>query len=50
MKDSSGAVCGYYDPVRNELHLNKDFSDFDTPIHEWTHVWMGWVKRMDARV
>ena len=26
------------------MHLNEDFADFDTPIHEWTHVWWAWLK------
>ena len=45
-----GVVYGYFDPVRKELHLNEDFADFDTPIHEWTHVWWSWVSEQDSRL
>ena len=30
--------------------MNKDFADFDTPIHEWTHVWWAWLKGEDPRM
>lgn len=45
-----GTIYGYFDPVRRELHLNEDFADFDTPIHEWTHVWWAWLKGEDPRM
>ncbi len=45
-----GTIYGYFDPVRRELHLNEDFADFDTPIHEWTHVWWAWLKEKDPRL
>lgn len=47
---SNGIIYGYFDPVRRELHLNSDFADFDTPIHEWTHVWWAWLKGEDPRL
>jgi len=47
---SNGIIYGYFDPVRRELHLNSDFADFDTPIHEWTHVWWAWLKGKDPRM
>lgn len=43
-------VYGYYDSAKRELVLNEDFADFDTPIHEWTHVWWDWVKQNDPRI
>lgn len=47
---NKGVVYGYYDSVRKELHLNEDFADFDTPVHEWTHVWWAWVAGEDSRL
>ena len=49
-RSANGIIYGYFDPVRRELHLNSDFADFDTPIHEWTHVWWAWLKGEDPRL
>lgn len=43
-------IYGYYDSAKQEMVLNEDFADFDTPIHEWTHVWWDWVKKNDPRL
>ena len=50
LRDGEGVVYGYWDEARGELHLNEDFADFDTPLHEWAHVWLSWVRKNDARV
>ena len=49
LRDGEGVVYGYWDEGRGELHLNEDFADFDTPLHEWAHVWLSWVRKADAR-
>ena len=49
LRDGEGVVYGYWDEGRGELHLNEDFADFDTPLHEWAHVWLSWVRKVDAR-
>ena len=33
-----------------ELHLNEDFISFDTPIHEFTHIWWEVVRANDKRI
>ena len=50
LRNDSGVVYGYWDEGRGELHLNEDFADFDTPLHEWAHVWLSWVRKADARL
>ena len=50
IRDDSGVVYGYWDEGSGELHLNEDFADFDTPLHEWAHVWLSWVRKADARL
>lgn len=50
LRNGAGIVYGYWDEGRGELHLNEDFADFDTPLHEWAHVWLSWVRKADARV
>ena len=49
LRNSAGVVYGYWDEGSGELHLNEDFADFDTPLHEWAHVWLSWVRKADAR-
>lgn len=46
----NGVVYGYYDPKTRELHLNEDFISFDTPIHEFTHIWWEVVRANDKRI
>ena len=50
LRNSAGVVYGYWDEGSGELHLNEDFADFDTPLHEWAHVWLSWVRKADARL
>ena len=50
LRNDSGVVYGYWDEGSGELHLNEDFADFDTPLHEWAHVWLSWVRKADARL
>ena len=50
LRNSAGLVYGYWDEGSGELHLNEDFADFDTPLHEWAHVWLSWVRKADARL
>ena len=51
LRNDSGVVYGYWDEGSGELHLNEDFADFDTPLHEWAHVWLlrGLFRGSDAR-
>ena len=49
LRNDAGVVYGYWDEGSGELHLNEDFADFDTPLHEWAHVWLSWVRKADAR-
>ncbi|HIV03592.1 MAG TPA: hypothetical protein IAC75_00360, partial [Candidatus Spyradosoma merdigallinarum] len=50
LRNAAGLVYGYWDEGSGELHLNEDFADFDTPLHEWAHVWLSWVRKADARL
>ena len=50
LRNSAGVVYGYWDEGSGELHLSEDFADFDTPLHEWAHVWLSWVRKADARL
>ena len=50
LRNDSGVVYGYWDEGSGELHLNEDFADFDTPLHEWAHVWLSWVRKADGRL
>ena len=49
LRNAAGLVYGYWDEGSGELHLNEDFADFDTPLHEWAHVWLSWVRKADGR-